>query len=102
MEYYDKYSVPITEDEWSRLFADKDYRRVGWWHGEGGIVVSTVWLGLNHNFLPNSLPAIFETMVFGGPWGEAQMRYATLEMAETGHEKAVDDVIHGRALWFMS
>ncbi len=67
-----------------------------------GILVSTVFLGLNHNF-GEGPPLLFETMVFPqhGPIdspikiGTGQFmesyceRYATLEEALAGHERAV-------------
>ncbi|WP_166903861.1 hypothetical protein [Mycobacterium sp. DL440] len=36
------------------------------YHGDDEVVVSTVWLGLNHSFTDDGPPIIFETMVFGG------------------------------------
>ncbi len=31
-----------------------------------GITISTVFLGIDHNFLPTGSPLLFETMIFGG------------------------------------
>ncbi len=55
---------------------------------DGGIVVSTVFLGLNHSF-DEGPPVLFETMVFGGEHHELQARYHTREEAEQGHEDIV-------------
>lgn len=63
-----------------------------------GCMVSTVWLGLNHNFWGGQ-PLIFETMVFNHdhrrrhrPWSpEGWMdRYPTEELARIGHERVVN------------
>jgi hypothetical protein len=54
----------------------------------GDVLISTVFLGLNHAF-PGGRPLWFETMIFGGPHSEFQERYETWEEAEAGHAKAV-------------
>ena len=54
-----------------------------------GADVSTVFLGLDHSFRFGATPILFETMIFGGPHDEYQERYATLEEAMKGHERAV-------------
>ena len=52
------------------------------------IEVSTVFLGLDHNWGEGS-PVLFETMIFGGTHAEEQDRYTTWEDAEAGHKRAV-------------
>ena len=57
----------------------------------GPVYVSTVFLGLDHAF-GGPVPILFETMIFGAPLEELdyyQERYATLEEACLGHERAV-------------
>jgi hypothetical protein len=54
----------------------------------GDVHVSTVFLGVNHNFFGHT-PILFETMIFGGEHDEYQERYYTLEEAMIGHERAV-------------
>lgn len=49
------------------------------------IRVSTIFLGLDHNFVGAGLPILFETMVFGGLLDGLQERYHTWEEAEKGH-----------------
>ena len=49
-----------------------------------GVVVSTVFLGLNHAFGPGQ-PLLFETMIFGGPSDQDQARYSTWAEATAGH-----------------
>lgn len=70
--------------------ADPDY---------GEVVVSTVFLGIDHNY-GFGKPQLFETMVFGGELDQLMLdRYSTWEEAEAGHEKAVRTVaalIEGR------
>jgi hypothetical protein len=53
--------------------------------------ISTVWLGLNHNFSGLGPPLIFETMLFGldEEVDEYQWRYSTKEAALAGHDQAV-------------
>lgn len=55
----------------------------------GGTLVSTVFLGLNHNH-DHGPPVVFETMIFNGPdpAGEYQERYCTEAEARAGHEAA--------------
>lgn len=55
----------------------------------GKVRVSTVFLGLNHNFGVGE-PILFETMIFGGKHDEYQERYCTWEEAEEGHKKALE------------
>lgn len=47
--------------------------------------VSTVFLGLDHNF-GSGPPHIFETMVFDGPMNGETNQYSTWEEAEAGHK----------------
>jgi hypothetical protein len=56
--------------------------------------VSTVFLGIDHNFSRIGPPILFETMVFAGAamadW--SMRRYATYEEAEAGHRDMVAQV----------
>jgi hypothetical protein len=54
----------------------------------GNVVVSTVFLGLNHNYHGGE-PILFETMVFGGPHDDYQRRYRTHQEAQQGHAEAL-------------
>jgi hypothetical protein len=87
--YYDKEGKPIEDVfKWAKMFEDKDYSRVGLFE-RPWVKVSTVWLGLNHNW-GEGAPLIFETMAFAPHMTEVcQERYATLAQAEEGHAKAV-------------
>ena len=56
---------------------------------KGNVTVSTIFLGIDHNFINGGNPPIlFETMIFGGQYNEEQWRYCTWEEAEEGHKKA--------------
>lgn len=55
----------------------------------GEVEVSTVFLGLDHNF-GDGEPLLFETMIFGGEHDGYQERYATKIEALKGHEKALN------------
>ena len=46
-----------------------------------GSVVSTVFLGLDHNFTEVGDPVLWETMVFGEDGGEICLRYSSEEEA---------------------
>lgn len=85
--YYDKNGKPIDRNTWSKLFECEKYRSVGL-NEKNGIIVSTVWLGLDHGLFEGK-PLIFETMVFGGP-DEVQERYSTMQEAIEGHNKMVE------------
>ena len=50
----------------------------------GGIIVSTIFLGLDHSF-GNGPPLLFETRVFGGSMDGDMRRYITRKEAERGH-----------------
>lgn len=54
------------------------------------ILISTVFLGIDHSFsFEKTEPILFETMIFGGEEDGYQDRYSTWEEAEIGHQKAV-------------
>jgi hypothetical protein len=52
------------------------------------VKVSTVFLGLDHNW-GDGPPILFETMIFGGPSDGFQDRCSTWEEAEAMHLKAI-------------
>ena len=61
--------------------------------------ISTVWLGIDHNFLHDFLggdPLVFETMVFD-PTEESIFtdRYSSWDKALEGHKNACDLVLAG-------
>jgi hypothetical protein len=81
--------------EWAKDMENPDYKIVKQEVLPNGKWVSTVWLGLDHNF-GIGIPLIFETMVFAGKpksqggedWAEIDMaRYSTEKEALKGHIK---------------
>lgn len=56
-----------------------------------GVRVSTVWLGIDHNFWHEGPPVMFETMVFAidSDQSLAMWRYATERDARKGHNQMV-------------
>lgn len=63
------------------------------WHYRtevSGKVVSTVFLGLDHNFSGEGPPVLFETMVF--PDQDICVRYRTFEEAVKGHGDMVERI----------
>lgn len=59
----------------------------------GRTCVSTVFLGLDHNFCDDGPPLLFETMVFGGEHDQYQERYSTWDEAVNGHDRIVKNVM---------
>jgi hypothetical protein len=108
--WYRRDGTPYPEGRAGLFAAAKDInndklKRVALDKLDNGVEVSTVWLGLDHNFIPGRRPLIFETMLFvpqtkvyflGGriyhsdreSIGE-QWRYATEEEALRGHKMLV-------------
>lgn len=93
----DKYILeghaPVPVDDvlvWGRWFESAD-RRVAATES-AGVRVSTVFIGLDHNFFGQGPPLLFETMIFGSDHPDLdayQRRYSTWEEAEIGHLAAV-------------
>ena len=86
--FYDRAGEPITLTRWNGLIEDLDYRRVDRTSAQG-VVVSTVWLGIDHNLDPAGPPLFFETMTFGGPLDGEIVRYSSELDAREGHARAV-------------
>lgn len=91
--------VPSSLEEWAKFIEGKfptNYRHVG---DEfiNGKRISTVFLGLCHNWNPSSsIPIVFETMIFDGDESlNYQERYSTWQQAEEGHQRAVEWVNNG-------
>jgi hypothetical protein len=109
MGWYRRDGTPYPEGIPGIIEASKDLKpenqRVAFDKLDNGVEVSTVWLGLDHNWVEGRRPLIFETMLFvpqykrtvinGKVWesdkesiGE-QWRYATEEEAIRGHKMLV-------------
>lgn len=88
--YYDRQGREIDADKWSELFRYKEYKRVANTELKG-VQVSTIWLGLNHQW-DGGKPLVFETMVFGGKHDKCMERYTTESEARIGHARMVSKV----------
>jgi len=97
-EYYDRKGRPMTMEQWCDSFSEKRDKRVAFDKLDGADV-STVWLGLNHQY-GDGPPLIFETMVFGGPLDQECKRYSTEEQALAGHAEMCDRVKRAATAWF--
>ncbi len=93
--YYDYDGNAVGLEEWSKLIEEKHSNPEGRWRiGKdriGESEVSTVWLGLNHNYGAGP-PLIFETLVFGGELADEMDRYSTEREAQLGHKLMVQRV----------
>ncbi len=69
--------------EWSAWMATGDRRVAETWIDD--VRISTVFLGLDHSFLPGADPLLFETMVFVDGETHEMRRYFIWEEAEAGH-----------------
>lgn len=94
IDYYDKQGKPLTDEQYMDLLRTigPDYKRVAS-TDIGDIWLSTVWLGLDHQY-GDGEPLIFETMQFDdGEAGDCE-RYSTIEEAQAGHDawvKRIED-----------
>lgn len=79
---------PVKMDdviEWGKWFetADRTVRKT---KIDKDTEVSTVFLGVDHDFLQTGDPVLFETMVFVKGEGNLGARYTTWDAAEKGHK----------------
>ena len=81
--------LPVAVDlmTWARSFEHSN-RQIGD-DQIGHVRVSTVFLGLDHNWREIGDPILFETLIFGGPLDGDGKRYATYSEAERGHAEFV-------------
>jgi hypothetical protein len=87
-----KEPVKIEMMEWAMGMSNIENRIVK--HDKvDGILVSTVFLGMDHRFGFEGPPVLFETMIFGGEHDQYQERYCTYQEAEAGHKRALEMVL---------
>jgi len=87
MHYYRlEGKTPVIADDFDSAF--KTDRRVARTE-VGDVVVSTVFLVIDHNHFGGGGPILFETMVFGGSLDQEMKRYRTWDEAAAGHEEMV-------------
>lgn len=70
----------LSEANWARIAKDT----------VENVLVSTVFLALDHSWKEGGPPILFETMIFGGKYDQYQDRYSTWDKAIQGHEIAVN------------
>lgn len=80
--------IAVDADTWARSVGDLGKRRVALDQITDRCNVSTVFLGLDHNFGGGD-PVLFETLVFGGPLDGEMERHQTYDEAERGHAEMV-------------
>lgn len=82
--------VPVDDVlEWARWWEQND-RVVFQEEISAGVLVSTVFLGLDHNFSGKGPPLLFETMIFRDGKGDEEWRWHTWLEAEEGHRRVVE------------
>jgi hypothetical protein len=86
----DESDNPIAVDlmTWAKWFEGNEHRRKVDRTDFADGYISTVFLGLDHQFGAGP-PMIYETMIFGGNHDQYQERCSTLEEAKAMHAKAV-------------
>ena len=86
----DNNNKPVAKPvlEASQWLEDNDNRRIVKRDEIGDILVSTVFLGLDHAW-DSDIPVLWETMIFGGEHDQYQERYTSYEDALEGHKKAI-------------
>ena len=89
---YNRQGEPITYEQqmenWKRSEYDWDEMKRVALEEHDDVRVSTVFLGMNHNY-GDGPPLLFETMIFGGEHDDKQWRYTTEAQALEGHKAAV-------------
>lgn len=91
MDLVSHHVTRVSFDEWCQIHNPDNYSIA--WTGNEGTYVSTVFLGIDHNFTGTAPgPVLFETMIFGGEFDGGQFRYCTYEEALQGHAEAVKTV----------
>jgi hypothetical protein len=86
-----KLPVPCSLLEWAMWCEREPTARIVKQTHVGTLLVSTVFLGINHNWDPNpdAEPLLFETMIFDDLNDAYQTRCTTWDQAELMHEVAV-------------
>lgn len=87
MKYYilnNKIIKKATFEEWSKWFnvVNRTVKKTN----IGNVLVSTVFLGIDHNFMGNGDPILFETMTFDGDVDILE-RCCTWEQALVQHDE---------------
>jgi hypothetical protein len=103
----DKQPVAIDDpEEWAKWMFLTNDRIIATNKISRKITVSTVFLGIDHNFLQEGQPILFETMIFGGWMDGYQDRHTSYDLALIGHMEALEQAtkanrIHNRIYYFI-
>jgi hypothetical protein len=94
--FFDKKGKAVETEEFAKLHDDPVYAFVARSKIQG-ILISTVWIGIDLNFTGHGAPIIFETMVFGSGIDDSTkssltMHYSTVAEARRGHAIVVGQV----------
>lgn len=86
--------VPVTLLEFAEWYEHKPQERIlaqdkirPW------VMVSTVFLGLDHSFGRSKKPVLFETLIFGGKYSGKMFRYDDFDIAIDQHQIIVRDLL---------
>ena len=85
--------TPVRCDDikvWGRWFGENREKKIVKQDDVLGSRVSTVFLGLNHEWVFNLPPLLFETMIFGGEHDLYCERCTTWDQAVIQHKRAVE------------
>jgi hypothetical protein len=84
--------LPVDLDTWAEWYTpdNMDKRIVARDRDEApgatDVLISTVFLALDHNFTNDGPPVLWETLVFGGPLDGEMDRYTSRAAALAGHQ----------------
>jgi hypothetical protein len=79
--------IACDMDTWGRQHGDEIHRVK--WTEQGDVVISTVFLGLDHRFMGRGPPLLFETMYFVADESIDCVRYSSWDDAVAGHDAMV-------------
>lgn len=88
--WYDIDGRPISAEQASELLADIDARRIAYDDIDDERYLSTVLLVLDHGWLGNGPPLIFETMLL--PDGDPCVRTSTRHAALAAHDQMLAEL----------
>lgn len=93
MQYYlldkDKKPYAVSLEESFKVYDDPDMK-ITQQNMVGDIKVSTVFLCMDHAWIGEPGPVLWETMIFGGEHDGYQERYTSHEDALAGHQRALN------------
>ena len=90
--YIEVDGVLVLENDphkWNDYMRGRDHR-IAKTHITPIVYVSTIFLGIDHNFSGEGLPLLYETMIFGGPRNHQESWHATRAEALVGHQAVVE------------